>query len=330
VVAPPTDQIFCPKCGRPGSVAAECGGCRIVIRRFLERVAREGNAGRRVICVRCGELRGDGRRCAQCGSPLLAPYNRAAVEVGLPVAEVEVSEWPDEARITGPARTAGSRLSRVALLFVLGVGVASVLYLAAIRNSAAFVEAESFVLNHPGVLKLLGPDLKQDVFPRGAVQATGSGDRAWFVLDLKGSKGRGVARLQLNRPGGLWQVSSGDLSVRGVEARVDLVPAPTLVPGRQRTGNPQEEIVEQLRAAVRGDPADFELTRQLDYALTAQGLFEEVVLVWNGYLLHREDDPAGWVARGNARLRQGHQPEGRQDLRRACELGLEPACARLE
>ena len=325
----PTDQIFCPKCGRPGAVAEECGGCRIVIRRYLERLAREGSLGRRVICVRCGELRGDGRRCPQCGSALLAPYNRAASAAGLPSADVGIDEWPVQARIAPPARRSSS-LVRGGIVALLGLVVAGVLYLAAIRNSAAFVEAESFVLTHPEVLGLLGSDLHEDLFPRGAVRTTAAGERAWFVLDLKGDKGRGVARLELSRPGGLWQVSSGSLSVRGTEGPIDLLPAAIVPVARERRGTSQSEFIELLREAVRGDPGNFELTRQLDHTLTAQGRFEEVVLVWNGYLLHREDDPQGWVARGNARLRQGHQPEGRLDLRRACELGSTSACGRLQ
>ena len=162
------------------------------------------------------------------------------------------------------------------------------------------------------------------------VNASSSGDRAWFVLDLLGDGGRGEARLQLTRPGGVWQVSVASMRVRGVEGRVDLLPAPELQIEQGRTGVTPDDVISQLREALRRDPADFELTRQLDHALTRQARYEEVVLLWNTYLLHAEGDANGWMARGNARLRGGHQPEGRQDLRHACELGLELACRRLE
>lgn len=329
-MASPIDQIFCPKCGRPDAVAEECSACRIVIRRFLERLAREGCTGRRVICVRCGELRGDGRRCMHCGSPLLAPYNQAAEEAGLPQAEVVLAEWPEEARRSEPELRAGRKLGGAALVVLLIVGVTAVLYLAAIRNSAALLEAESFIINHPEVLRLVGPELHQDIFPRGMIRSTPSDDRAWFVLDLKGAEGRGVARLELNRPGGLWQVSAASMSVRGTEGGIDLLPPPELAAGPERSRITPDQVIEQLREALRRAPADFELSRQLDHALTRQGRYEEVILMWNTYLLHREDDPQGWLARGKARLRRGRQPEGRQDLRRACELGLDVACDRLE
>jgi len=329
-VASGFDQIFCPKCGRPGAVAEECGACRIVIRRYLERIAREGATSRRVICVRCGELRGDGRRCASCGSPLLAHYNRAAEAAGLPVAEVELEAWPEEARRPRTKRRAPRLLARGLALLVLTTTVGVVLYQAAIRNSAALMEAESFVLTHPEVLRLVGPDLSPDIFPRGMIHSPPGGDHAWFVLDLLGAGGRGEARLQLTRPGGVWQVSAAWMQVRGVEGRIDLLPAPELQLEAGRIGITPDDVIDQLRDALRRDPADFELTRQLDHALTRQGRYEDVVLLWNTYLLHAEGDPHGWMARGNARLRDGHQPEGRQDLRHACELGLELACRRLE
>lgn len=325
---PDPGQVFCPKCGRPQALEAECRGCKVVVRRFLERAAVPGWRGGRVFCLQCGEPGASAVRCASCGCVQLDRYNLLAGVSGLPLARVEPVYLPRaEPRLTSRARTVRSLGLPVIALAVLA---AVVVYLFGLRGSAAYAEAEAFLLGHPDVLRLLGPGLREDVFPRGAVELLGRGDRATFVLDVRGQGGRGKARLELTRPGGLWQVVRADIRVRGHERPIDLVPvAPVAAVAHGRAGGAGGTVT-RLEEAVARSPADYDLCLQLDLALTSEGRFSDVVLLWNDYLSHAVDDPRAWFARARAHHREGRLPEARSDMAQACDLGHAEACRRLE
>lgn len=94
------------------------------------------------------------------------------------------------------------------------------------------------------------------------------------------------------------------------------------------TGTPQE--VARLRAAAQAAPDDFSAHQALDYALAHHRNFAEVIAMWNEYLARHPDDANALFERSGAHFNSGHRAEAKADLERACELGVDQACAYLK
>jgi Flp pilus assembly protein TadD len=90
----------------------------------------------------------------------------------------------------------------------------------------------------------------------------------------------------------------------------------------------QPEAAAKLADQVQSTPDDFRANQQLDYALAAQGKFDQVIVLWTEYLSHHPEDARAHLERGGAYFRSGKRQEALADARRACELGLNEGCLR--
>jgi tetratricopeptide (TPR) repeat protein len=82
----------------------------------------------------------------------------------------------------------------------------------------------------------------------------------------------------------------------------------------------------ELRKRVKAHPGDFELHRQLDYALASKRKFNEVVQMWNAFLERNPNHARAHYERAGAHRHLRHRRNMAIDLRKACELGLVVAC----
>lgn len=84
--------------------------------------------------------------------------------------------------------------------------------------------------------------------------------------------------------------------------------------------------LEKLREAVKANPYDFRAVQTLDYALSKQRKFEEILPLWNEYLTKHPDDARALSERSGTLHHLGRDKESRDDARRACDLGDASAC----
>jgi tetratricopeptide (TPR) repeat protein len=83
-----------------------------------------------------------------------------------------------------------------------------------------------------------------------------------------------------------------------------------------------------LKERAEKSPDDRAILQEYDHALAREGRFQEVVDLWTGYLHRHPDDARAYMERGGAYFQSGRRAEAVADARRACELGLNEACAR--
>ena len=83
-----------------------------------------------------------------------------------------------------------------------------------------------------------------------------------------------------------------------------------------------------LKERAEASPDDLASLQEYDYALARQGRFQEVVDLWTAYLGRHPEDARAYMERGGAFFQSGRRAEAGADARRACELGLNEACAR--
>ena len=95
-------------------------------------------------------------------------------------------------------------------------------------------------------------------------------------------------------------------------------------PGGAKAGG-----LEALRAAAVAAPDDFRAHQQLDYALARAGRFQDVVAMWDEFLVRHPDHGGAHLERGGALHHLGRRDESLAELGKACELGVSEGCARL-
>lgn len=83
----------------------------------------------------------------------------------------------------------------------------------------------------------------------------------------------------------------------------------------------------QLEAATKSRPDDFRAHQQLDYALAKQRKYPRVIEMWTEYLGRHPQDGAAYFERSGAYYNSGQKPQALADLAKACELGVDQACA---
>ena len=94
-----------------------------------------------------------------------------------------------------------------------------------------------------------------------------------------------------------------------------------------RTVSGQVTLAE-LKKKAETSPDDLATLQEYDYALARQGKFQEVIDLWTGYLRRHPEDGRAYFERGGAFFQSGRAKEAGDDARRACDLGLNAACAR--
>lgn len=91
------------------------------------------------------------------------------------------------------------------------------------------------------------------------------------------------------------------------------------------TGTPEE--IALLEAKVKQAPDDFAALQQLDYALAKNRTYPRVIELWTAYLKRHPDDGHAYFERSGAFFNSGRRLEAGGDIDRACELGVDQACA---
>ncbi len=81
-----------------------------------------------------------------------------------------------------------------------------------------------------------------------------------------------------------------------------------------------------LEKRVAQAPRDLALHRKLDQALAKEQRFAEIVKIWDRFLTEQPDHADALLERAGARWHGGDKAGGREDAKRACDLGSKPAC----
>jgi tetratricopeptide (TPR) repeat protein len=90
-------------------------------------------------------------------------------------------------------------------------------------------------------------------------------------------------------------------------------------------GTPDE--IARLEALARDSPNDFRALQHLDYALAKQKRYDRVIELWTEYLARHPHDGPAYFERSGAHFNSGRKTEALSDLAKACELGVNQACA---
>jgi tetratricopeptide (TPR) repeat protein len=85
--------------------------------------------------------------------------------------------------------------------------------------------------------------------------------------------------------------------------------------------------IARLEQQLKSLPDDFSAHQQLDFALAKQRKFDRVIEMWTEYLGRHSQDGAAYFERSGAYHNSGRMPEAMTDLAKACELGVNQACA---
>jgi tetratricopeptide (TPR) repeat protein len=91
------------------------------------------------------------------------------------------------------------------------------------------------------------------------------------------------------------------------------------------TGTPDE--LSRLEAQASAAPDDFSAHQQLDFALAKQKKYDRVIGMWTEYLARHAQDGPAYFERSGAYYNSGHPTEAFADLGKACDLGVDQACA---
>jgi tetratricopeptide (TPR) repeat protein len=83
-----------------------------------------------------------------------------------------------------------------------------------------------------------------------------------------------------------------------------------------------------LASASSSPPEDFESVRSLDYALSRQGRFREIVPLWDAYIAKHPDDGRAYLERGGTHVHLGERQQAGDDAKKACDLGVNEGCLR--
>ena len=78
----------------------------------------------------------------------------------------------------------------------------------------------------------------------------------------------------------------------------------------------------QLEERAKALPDDFSVHQQLDFALAKQRNYARVIEMWTEYLARHSAEGPAYFERSGA-----YKPEALADLTKACELGVDQACA---
>jgi tetratricopeptide (TPR) repeat protein len=85
--------------------------------------------------------------------------------------------------------------------------------------------------------------------------------------------------------------------------------------------------LQQLEAKALASPDDFRAHQQLDFALAKQRKYERVIEIWTEYLQRHPQAGPAYFERSGAYYNSGHRAEAFADIGKACDLGVDQACA---
>jgi tetratricopeptide (TPR) repeat protein len=84
--------------------------------------------------------------------------------------------------------------------------------------------------------------------------------------------------------------------------------------------------LETLRVALTAAPDSFEAAQDLDYALSPQESWDQILPIWNRYLEAHPRDARAYRERSGTLHAMGRQLDALADLDRACALGMQRSC----
>lgn len=96
-----------------------------------------------------------------------------------------------------------------------------------------------------------------------------------------------------------------------------------------KAGNHDAALPEFLEA-TRIDPEHFESYRNIDYIYATRNEWAPIVEHWDQYLSRKPDDARALFERSGTHYRMRNLPAAKTDVTRACDLGLEEACAQMK
>lgn len=94
----------------------------------------------------------------------------------------------------------------------------------------------------------------------------------------------------------------------------------------RRQGLAAQSDVEALVLEAASRPHDFELRLRIDHAYATQRRFDEVVELWDRFIVAHPQDPRPYVERGGAKWHLGQRGDAIADMTKACALGMAKAC----
>lgn len=111
----------------------------------------------------------------------------------------------------------------------------------------------------------------------------------------------------------------------------------SIAPNDARLGNllqgiaqmPAPAELEAAERAVQERPDDIEALIALDAMWMRLNRPDDVIEMWDGYIQRHPNDGRAHYERGGTHHHAGHAEESANDVRRACDLGHQPACDRL-
>jgi hypothetical protein len=88
------------------------------------------------------------------------------------------------------------------------------------------------------------------------------------------------------------------------------------------------ERIAAVQSKAAASPGDFRSVQQLDYVLSREQRWDEILAAWNAYLAIHPDDGRAYMERSGTNWRFGRHADDARDLARACELGVNEGCER--
>lgn len=110
-----------------------------------------------------------------------------------------------------------------------------------------------------------------------------------------------------------------------------------IAPNDERLGNllqgiaqmPAPAELEAAERAVQERPDDIEALIALDAMWIRLNRLDDVIAMWDRYIQRHPNDGRAYYERGGTHHHAGNAEQSASDVRRACELDHQPACARL-
>jgi tetratricopeptide (TPR) repeat protein len=94
----------------------------------------------------------------------------------------------------------------------------------------------------------------------------------------------------------------------------------------RRQGWAAQGDVAALLAEAATRPDDFELRLRIDHALATKRQFDQVVEMWDVFIVAHPQDPRPLAERGGAKWHLGKRDDAIADMNKACALGMQKAC----
>lgn len=87
-----------------------------------------------------------------------------------------------------------------------------------------------------------------------------------------------------------------------------------------------QQALGEFREAVQSDPRDIESIKNIDYILSRDRKWEDIINYWDSYLRLEPESAEGYLERGGSYFHKGDRERALADADRACRLGHPKGC----